>query len=106
MTESPRLRASQPQVSLPKVVTMRSFSRLFIPVLVLIVGLALAAPVRYTALQAEDLDQLLKAAAEDAKPEADSKEQGKDEKPSKEETKQESNGATKDEDSNTPNGSK
>jgi hypothetical protein len=81
---------------------MRSLPRFVIPTLVFAVGLMLASPVRYAALQAEDLNQLLKAAAEDATSEDDTKDQSKDEKPATDDAKQESNGATKDEDTNKP----
>jgi hypothetical protein len=72
------------------------------PALFLAVGLMLNTPARYAALQAEDLDQLLRAAAEDANSEEDSKDEPKEEKPKADEAKQESNGATKDEDTNKP----
>jgi hypothetical protein len=82
---------------------MRTSLHYVSPVLLIALGLTVFAPDRISALQAQDLDQLLKAAAEDAKPEADSNDQAKEEKPKKtDDSKQESNGATKDEDPNTP----
>src|SRR5687768_11082784 len=80
------------------------------PVLITAAALLLLhfwAPVRYTSLRAEDLHQLLKAAAEEAKPErdeADSDKTADEEK--KDSATAENNGANKDEDTNKPSEAK
>jgi hypothetical protein len=80
---------------------MRSLPRFIASFIVFFVAFALASTGRQALLQAEDLDQLLKAAAEDAGPNSDSKDESQEEKSAKE-PKDESNGATKDEDTNKP----
>jgi hypothetical protein len=77
---------------------MRRFPH-FVSLFTVLLLVSITAPLSHQAeLQAEDLGQLLKAAAEDAKPESDSA-KASDEK--KDAVKEESNGAKKDEDTAT-----
>jgi hypothetical protein len=77
---------------------MRFLHTLIASLTVFAIGVNLAGTKSQTAFGAEDLEQSLKAAADDAKPKSDSD--------AKEETKEESNGAKKDEDTQAKNDTK
>jgi hypothetical protein len=84
---------------------MRSLARCVALSIGILIGFALAATARLATAQAEDPDQSLKAAAEETKPEAQS-DKPEDEQAGEDQARDETNGAKKDEDTNTPSQAK